>query len=79
MSEFAKPNLTLVALSNQGILVGFIDQDSESKPAKITILADCPNASLGEHISTFAHLILSALLCSLEVTSLTKSIKFNPA
>ena len=75
ISGFANPNLTLVELSNQGTLFGFIDHDSESKPAIITTSADCPKASFGVAITMFSQLILLEDLVSFEVINFTVSMK----
>ncbi len=77
MSEFVSPSFILVALSNHGTFLGFMDQDSESNPARITRFADCPNAISGEQITTFWHSILVGSISSLSTISLTSSIKFR--
>ena len=75
MSGFANPNFTLVELSNHGTLLGFIDQESVSKPARIMISADCPKASLGVEMTMFSQLILVAVFDSFEEINFTVSMK----
>ena len=77
ISELLSPSLTFVNESSQGTLSGFIDHDSESRPANIMMSAVCPKASLGVNILILSHSILGFEFCSLTIIILIISINFN--